>query len=803
MKYPEIINKMTLEEKASLLAGKNNWESKDIPRLNIPSLFCADGPHGLRRQLGSTDHLGLNPSSPATCFPTAAAIANSWDASLGEDIGKCLGDEAAEQNVHVVLGPGLNIKRNPLCGRNFEYFSEDPYLSGKMAAGYVRGIQANGGSACPKHFAANSQETMRMSNNSILDERTLRELYLTGFEIAVKESKPKSLMTSYNLVNGVYANENAHLLQDILVDEWGFDGFVVSDWGGSNDHTQGVAAGSHLEMPSAGPATNREIVESVQNGTLSMSLLDKRVDEFLSVLFEVTKVKSKKADFDAHHVMARRAAQESIVLLKNDDAILPLKKGVRVAVIGDFADKPRYQGAGSSLVNATRLDRTMDEIKKFDLDVMGFASGFIRTGQPDDALLAAACTLAKQSEVVLLYLGLDEVRETEGIDRTEMRIAENQVRLLEAIHKVNANIVVTLSCGSAIEMPWLNLCKAVVHNSLSGQAGAGAVLDVLTGFVNPSGKLSESYPIKYLDTPNCRWYPGKECNAEYRESLFVGYRYYEKADVQVLFPFGFGLSYTSFAYSNLTVNPSEVSFTLENTGSVAGSEVVQLYIGLNKSKLFRPIKELKGFCKVFLQQGEQKKVNIPLDDKAFRYFNTATNRFEIESGEYQIYIGASSADIRLTGSLTVEGTEASIPYSAQKLPHYYSGKVTEISDAEFGALLGRPIPDGKWDKTKLLGRNDTFAQLFYAKSPVARLTYKILNYKKSKAEAAGKPDLNILFIYNMPFRGIAKMTVGMVDMKMVDAIIFIFNGHFLRGAGRLIKAFFNREKPEKSSGGAK
>lgn len=799
MKYPELVNAMTLEEKASLFSGKNNWESKNIERLGIPSLFCSDGPHGLRKQLGPADHLGLNPSAPATCFPTAAAIANSWDPELGEEIGKCLGAEAAAQDVHIVLGPGLNIKRNPLCGRNFEYFSEDPYLSGKMAAGYIRGIQSKGVSACPKHFAVNSQETLRMASDSVLDERTLRELYLTGFEIAVKEAAPKTIMTSYNRVNGVYANENPHLLQDILVNEWGFEGIAVSDWGGSNDHTAGVKAGSHLEMPAAGISTDWEIVESVKNGTLSMEILDKRVDEFLSVLFEVTKKREKlTTDFDRHHETARRAARESVVLLKNDGGILPLRKGARVAVIGDFADTPRYQGAGSSLVNATRLDRTMDEIVKCELEVIGFAAGFIRTGQPDGGLLEAACSLAGQAEVVLLYLGLDEVREVEGLDRADMRIAENQIKLLQALHKANPNIVVALSCGSAIEMPWIGLCKAVVHASLSGQAGAGAVLDVLTGAVNASGKLSESYPVSYQDVPNRQYYPGKEYSAEYRESLFAGYRYYEKAEVPVLFPFGFGLSYTTFEYSDLSVTTSEASFMLKNTGPVAGAEVAQLYVGIPKSAMFRPFKELKGFAKVFLHPGEQKKVTIPLDDKAFRYFNVNTNHFETEGGEYQICVGASSADIRLTGSVTIGGTGAQSPYDANKLPHYYSGKITEVPTAEFETLLGRPITGGRWDKVKPLGRNDTISQLFYAKSPVARLIYKIIDGKKNKAEAMGKPDLNILFIYNMPFRGIVKMTNGMVNMKMADALLFVANGHFFRGMGRLIAAFFTRGTPPKA-----
>lgn len=803
MKYAEVIKKMTLEEKASLLSGKNNWESRDVERLGIPSLFCSDGPHGVRKQIGAADHLGLNPSMPSTCFPTAAAVANSWDPDLGEQMGQCLGMEAASLGVNVLLGPGLNIKRNPLCGRNFEYFSEDPFLSGKMAAGYIRGIQSVGVSACPKHFAANSQETLRMSNDSVVDERTLREIYLTGFEIAVKEAAPKSIMTAYNQVNGVYANENPHLLREILGDEWGFDGIVISDWGGSNDHVAGVTAGNHLEMPSAGNGTILELIEAVQNGSLNEAVLDRRVDEFLCVLFELKKNKASgevSLDAEKHHNMARRAAQESIVLLKNESKLLPLDAGTRVAVLGDFAGMPRYQGAGSSLVNATRLENTVDIIGKSALEVVGYTPGFSRNGGADREKLEAALSLAKQAEVVLLYLGLDELREIEGLDRTDMRLADNQIELLQEVYKVNPNIAVVLSCGSAIEMPWLNLCKALVHGSLSGQAGAGAMLDVLTGKVNPGGKLAESYPAVYEDTPNHKYYPGKQYTSEYREGIYVGYRYYEKAKIPVCFPFGFGLSYTEFGYSDLVVDESEAAFTIANTGCLAGAEIAQLYIEKKDSAVFRPEKELKGFAKVFLQPGEKKTITIKLDDKAFRYFNVKTGRYEIEGGEYGIYIGASSADIRLAASVTIAGTGAQAPYHKSILPHYYSGRVEEMPDGEFEALLGRPLPDGKWNQASELGRNDTFAQLFYAKSPVARLAYKIICRIKRKSEEKGKPDLNILFIYNMPFRGLAKMTIGAFDMHMVDALLVMVNGHFFRGLGRLIGAWRRNGKIPKQGG---
>lgn len=799
MKYQELIGKMTLEEKASLLSGKDFWQTVDIERLGIPSMTLSDGPHGIRRQAGESDHLGLNASVPATCFPTAATVANSWNPGLGEELGSYLGEEAVSQGVNVLLGPGLNIKRSPLCGRNFEYFSEDPYLAGKMAAGYVKGIQSQGAAACPKHFAANSQELRRMSNDSILDERTFREIYTTGFEIAVKEGKSKSIMTSYNQINGVYANENEHLLQEILVDEWGFDGFVVSDWGGSNSHTGGVKAGSHLEMPTTGKDGMRELVAAVKNGTLSEELLDRRVDELLSVIFDTRKAVEGKTgkgfDIEEHHAMAEKAAEECVVLLKNEDNILPLKQGTKIAVIGDFADKPRYQGAGSSIVNSTKLDRPLDVWKaEKSVEFAGYEQGFIRNGKMSEELERKAAELAKQADVVLLYLGLDELAETEGMDREHMKIAYNQIDLLAAVQKANPNIVVVMSAGAPVEMPWMNLAKGMVHGYLAGQAGAGAVANVLTGKVCPSGRLSETYPVSYEDTPIYHCWPGKEKTSEYREGLFVGYRYYETADIPVLFPFGYGLSYTSFAYSDIRADENEVHVTIQNTGSVDGAEVVQIYISKPDGKVFRPVKELKGFQKVWLKAGESKTVTIPLDDKAFRYYNVITNKWEIEGGLYRIMAGTNVAEISLSTEVSVEGTEARFPYKKEELPSYYTGQVAEVGDEEFEELLGRPIPDGRWDRNKGLDINDALCQMRYAKSGLARLILRILEHLKNKSMAKGEPDLNILFIYNIPFRGIAKMTGGMVSMDMARAMAEVVNGHFFKGMGHLIKGFFANRK---------
>lgn len=803
MKYENIISKMSLEEKCYLFSGKDFWQSRSIKRLGIPNMTMSDGPHGVRKQEGAGDQLGLNGSLPATCFPAAATMANSWDPELGEEMGKYLGEEAASQDVNVLLGPGMNIKRSPLCGRNFEYFSEDPYLAGKMAAGYIRGIQSAGVSACPKHFAANSQELRRMASDSIVDERTLREIYLTAFEIAVKESDPHSIMTSYNRINGVYANENKHLLREILKDEWGFQGYVVSDWGASNDHVEGVAAGSHMEMPTTGGDSDAELVEAVKSGKISEEWIDKMTDELLDVVFSTTNAvamkRGQRFDTEAHHAMAMKASEQSIVLLKNEENILPLKKGAKVALIGDFAEKPRYQGAGSSVVNPTKVDSIREAISQFDVECAGFAKGYNRVGPPAEDLENEACKLAENAEIVLLCIGLDEISESEGLDRRNMKLPESQVQLLQKLSKVNRNIIVIFSAGSAVEMPWLSHCKALVHGYLCGQAGASALLKVVTGEVNPSGKLAESYPLKYEDVSSAPYFPSKERTAEYREGLYVGYRYYETAGVPVLFPFGYGLSYTTFAYGDLTVTPKKAEFTLTNTGEKDGAEVAQLYVGMKSGRVFRPTKELKGFRKIFLKAGESKRITIELDDKAFRYFNVKTNRFEVESGEYEIMVGASVADIKLSDTVWVEGTDSESPYDAELLADYYKGDVKHIPDAEFRELLGHEIPNGHWSGT--LDMNDAICQMYYAKSGIARFAYRILTNMLKKAEAKGTPDLNLLFIYNMPFRGIAKMTGGMVTMEMAEGILAAVNGHFFRGLRTIIGGFFRSGPKKKKANG--
>ena len=785
MKHTDIIQKLNLEQKCALLSGGTVFDTRALPGKGIPSITLSDGPNGVRKQAGAADHLGLNPSVPATCFPTSATVANSWDPALGEEIGEALGEEAAAQDVAVLLGPGLNIKRSPLCGRNFEYFSEDPYLSGKMAAGYVRGIQKNGISACPKHFAVNSQELRRMASDSVVDERTLREIYLTGFEIVVSEAHPKSIMSSYNLINGTYANENPHLLLDILRKDWGFDGAVVTDWGGSNDHALGVKNGSTLEMPFPGDDSIRELRKAVESGKITESDVDARLDELLELIGTAGAAAAKAPktfDADAHHALARRAAAESVVLLKNEGSLLPLKAGEKIAVIGDFARTPRYQGAGSSAVNSIRVDSFLKRLEECDLENIGYAQGFDRQGRPDEALQAEAVVLAKNADTVLVFLGLDEIKESEGLDRADMKLAENQLALLRAVKEANPNVVVLLSAGSSLETPWLEDCRALVYGCLGGQAGAGALVDVLTGAVCPGGKLAETWVGSYEDTPAKDHFGGEGRTVEYREGLYVGYRYYQTAHKPVAFPFGYGLSYTSFAYSDLAATAEGVTLTVTNTGSCAGDEIVQLYVAKPDAEVFRPEQELKGFARVHLEAGESRTVTIPLDDKAFRYWNMKTDRWEVEGGCYQLRVGASSADIRLTAEITVEGTGAADPYAGADLPHYRTGEVTAVTDAEFAALLGRPIPENR----VRIDRNITLGELSHGRSPLGWLVAAVLGFLLKTSIRRGKPDLNILFQYNMPLRALAKMTNGAISMGMVDGIVMEVQGFWIIGLLRVI-----------------
>ncbi len=793
MKHPDILKQLTLEQKAALLSGKDVWSTYAFPQAGVPSMVMSDGPHGLRRQLGRGDHLGQRPSQPATCFPTAACLAGSWDLALLEEVGRALGTEAAAQGVHMLLGPGMNLKRSPLGGRNFEYFSEDPYLSGKLSAALVRGVQSQGAAACVKHFAANSQELLRMTSDSVVDERTLRELYLTGFEIAVKEGRPLGVMSSYNRVNGTYANENPHLLTEILREEWGFTGMVVTDWGACNRQVDGLRAGSNLEMPGTQGDSDQEVLSALDRGELTEDVIDRRVDELLNVVLattEAARTAPKHFDEAAHHALARRAAAESAVLLKNEDSLLPLAPGTRVAVLGDLALEPRYQGAGSSLVRPTRLDRPLDCLKESGLKVIGHAKAYRRNGQPSDRLEREAAELARQAEAVILFLGIPECFESEGLDRDHLALPDNQVRALEVVAQANPNVAVVLAGGGVLELPWLDRCKALLHGYLGGQAGAGAAADLLTGKVDPSGRLAETFPLVLADAPNARYFPGRERTAEYREGLFVGYRYYQTVGKPVAFPFGFGLSYTTFAYSDLSVRRDGVSFTLTNTGARPGAEVAQVYLTGPRDRVFRPALELKGFQKVTLQPGESRRVAIPLDGYAFRWFNPKANQWEVEGGTYRISVGPNAGDLPLSAALEVEGTDPGAVYDKKTLACYFSGQVEDVPDEAFQALLGRPIPEARWDRSAPLTLQDSFAQLSYARGRSARLADKLLTRMARRKERRGEPDPVTLFIRNMPFRGLVKLSNGLADTEMALGVLDMANGHGFRGFGRAVRAFF-------------
>lgn len=783
------VNDLTLLEAASLLAGVSEWESRELPQHSISSFVMSDGPHGVRRQLGSGDHLGLGQSQPATCFPTAATVANSWDPELAEEMGAVLGREARALGVDVLLGPGLNIKRSPLCGRNFEYYSEDPLQAGRMAAGLVRGIQTQGVSACPKHFAVNSQELRRMASDSVVDERTMREIFLTAFEIVVREAQPRTIMSSYNKVNGTYAHENSHLLVDILRDEWGFTGMIVSDWGGSNDSVEAARNGGTLEMPKPGLDGVRRIVSAVESGELPREAVYARAAEVLEIAQSALSG-GERVEFsiEEHHDFARRVAEESIVLLRNERSILPLPAGTKVGIIGDMANTPRYQGSGSSQVNPTKIESTLDTVKDFELDVVGYAQGYDRRGQKNQALIDEAVAVAQRADVVLAYIGLDELSESEGLDRAHMKLPQAQLDMLAAVSRVNERVVVVLSAGSAVETPWATDVAAIVHTSLSGQAGASAALRVLTGFVNPSGRLAETYPVRYEDNPTSRWYPATGAHSYYREGPYVGYRYFNSTGTEVAYPFGYGLSYSSFTYSDLSIDAEGVHFTVTNTSDVDGDDVPQMYVSAPPT-VWGPKRELKGFRKIHVPAHASVRVDIPFDAYTFRHFDAEASRWVNEAGEWTIAIGHNVEDVELRGTIHREGHISTHPAA---LGRYLTGDVRDVSDEEFETLLMRPIP--REHVKAHLTDGDPLSAMVSAHSATARFLARQLVRQKQKSDAAGQPNLNILFVTNMPFRALSKMSQGHISRDMVDGILDFVNGNRWRGFTATIGGYFRNRK---------
>ena len=674
---------MTLEEKAGMCSGLDFWHLKEVEHLGIPKVMVSDGPHGLRKQDEKGDHLGINDSIKAVCFPPAVLSACSFDRGLMEEMGKAIGREAQANDVSVVLGPAVNIKRSPLCGRNFEYYSEDPYLAGEIAAAFVKGVQSQHVGTSIKHFAANNQEYRRMSSSSEVDERTLREIYFPAFETAVKKAQPYTFMCSYNQINGTFASENKWLLTDVLRGEWGFKGYVMSDWGAVNDRVKGLEAGLELEMPASGGDNDAMIVKAVKDGALEEKILDQAVERILRIIFEYADHrKPQEFTMEKDHEEAQHIAEESMVLLKNENHILPLKTSEKAAFIGGFARNPRFQGGGSSHINCFKTTNVLDSVP-CDAQVV-YAEGFPADRDfYDKALADEAVKAAAEADKAVIFAGLPESFESEGYDRSHMRLPECQNRLITEILKVQPNTVIVLHNGSPVEMPWLGEIKGLLETYLGGQAGGAAAANILYGKINPSGKLAETMPLKLSDNPSYLNFGGGE-KVEYREGLFVGYRYYDTKEMDVAFPFGYGLSYTTFAYSNLKLsmeNPTEkdtvmVSADVTNTGKSAGKEVVQLYIRDLTGSAIRPEKELKGFEKVFLEPGETKTVTMELNKRSFAWYNTKLHDWFAASGDYEILVGASSRDIRLTETLHLN--------SSQRLPMHVHMNTT------LGDLLRNP-----------------------------------------------------------------------------------------------------------------
>ncbi len=773
-KYDKLISEMTLDEKISMLSGANFWNTQDIERLGIKSIMLTDGPHGLRKQGGASDHLGLNESIPATCFPTAATIANSFNKELIFEMGQYLGHEAMKEDVSVLLGPGLNIKRNPLCGRNFEYFSEDPYLTGVLASELVKGIESTGVSSCPKHFAVNSQEKLRMTIDEIVDERALRETYLKAFEEVISH-KPKTIMTSYNKVNGIYANEHPYLIKDILQDEWGYEGIIVTDWGGNNDRVEALKVGNQLEMPSSGGITDREVKQAIEDKTLDESFIDKAVEDLLKYVdiahVSMNKNSSTSKDFydvDKFHKKAMEVALDSIVLLEND-GILPLLKENKISVIGDFAYDPRYQGAGSSLIKPTMITSPLTALKEDGFNIVSDARGYKRYGKKSTKLLKEAVSKAKESDYVLYFMGLDESSETEGLDRLDMKVKQAQIDTLKEIYKVNQNVIIIISGGSSIETDFTKYSRAVINTYLSGQAMGDAISKIISGEINPSGKLAETYSHSHSDHLSSKYYPGNEATAEHRESIFIGYRYFETVNKEVKYPFGHGLSYSSFEYSNLKVNRDYIKVDITNTSDIDGKEVVQVYMEPINSKIFRSSIELIGFDKVFIKAHETITIKVKFDKKAFNYYNTQHNTWDIETLDYKVSVGGSIKDLKLNDIINIKSDNNFILNEENK---EYVELTDSISLKAFEKLCDRKLPSTNWDRTKKLTLNDTIAQASY-QGILGKGIYKLLIGLNKFLMKLNKPIIAnyIFFVVYMPWRQVSRFTNEKIKEKTVEKLL--------------------------------
>ncbi len=784
MNNKEIISKMTLEDKATLCSGSDYWHTVGFEKYGIPSITVSDGPHGLRKQ--KDKNKGLNPmgkSYPSTCFPTAATVACSWDRDLIFEMGQTLGSECVDQGVDILLGPGVNMKRSPLCGRNFEYYSEDPYLAGQLAESFINGVQSCGVGTSLKHFACNSQESRRMTIDEVVDERALREIYLPAFENAVKKAQPYTVMNSYNRINGVHGAENHYLQTEILRNEWGFKGFVVSDWGAVNDRVAGILAGNDLEMPNSGGYNTEKIINAVKDGTIKESDLDLCVDRLLTIIFKTQNEikKTVKCDMDKNHLTARKIAGQSMVLLKNDNNTLPLKANTRIGVIGSMAKTPRYQGEGSSLINPTKMDSAVEELMKLGFEV-SYAEGYDRkTCKVTDKLLNEALQVAKSNDTVILFIGLPESFEAESYDRKHIDLPDEFNMLVDVLSEFNKNLTVVLFGGAPSALPWFEKVPAVLNAYLGGQATAGAVADILSGKVNPSGKLAETYPLSTKDNPSYNYYIGGSNSVVHKESIYIGYRYYNTFDKEVRFPFGYGLSYSNFEYSDIKASSDSikdsdtvtVSCKITNTSDIPGAEIVQLYVSDVESDIFRPSEELKDFCKIYLEAHETKEVSFTLSKRAFAYYNTEIRDWHVQTGEFEIFIGKNSRELPLSVKINVTSTDENVvvPDLKATLPSYYNGDIHNISDDEYEKLLGHKLPPKDLPENLTLTISNCIEDAHGNKT--GRKVIKMIEALTS----SGDNDFAASIAKQTPIRNFISMSMGVFSVKMADGLLMILSGN--------------------------
>jgi len=797
-----LVSQMTLEEKVSLCSGLNMWELKGIERLGIPSIMVANGPHGLQKQAEDADFVGISNSIPATCFPPAVTQAATWNRELIYQLGEALGAECRQEKVGVLLGPGINIKRSPLGGRNYDYYSEDPYLSGEMAKQHILGVQSQGVGTSLKHFAVSNQEFRRMTINVVVDERALREIYLAGFENIVKEAQPWTVMNAYHLLNDAYCSENAYIINDILKKEWGFEGLVVSDWGSVNDRVAGLKAGVDLEMP--GPAKDNEaaILAALASGELAETAVTQAVERILPIIFKAAETLSQDVTYDkqAHHDLARRVAEEGTVLLKNEGDTLPISENAKIALIGRIAKTPRFQGGGSSLTNPTMVDNLFDEmVKRVGEDNLSYAPGYPESDKApvDETLLAEALQAAQEADVVIVMVG---TKESEGGDHKDMKLPATHNTLVASLAAVHKKVVVLLSNGAPVEMPWCEAVPAVVEGYLGGQAGAGAQADILLGKVNPSGKLGESFPIKLEDNPSFPYFTGGPATVEYRESIYVGYRYYDTAKQAVRFPFGHGLSYTTFTYRDLVVTQQQdgatVTLKVKNTGNVAGKEIVQVYVHDVASTVFRPEKELKGFAKVDLLPGEEQEVRVVLNGRSFAFYDVTQKEWVIEAGEFDILVGSSGQDIRLTETIhLLSGQEASPVDKGKLTPYYQLTKGMPVSQDVFAALNGRSLPANVQPQKGSYTLNTPIGDM--QDSFIGRMLFKMMKSQVHKMFANGEEENPLLdmidnMLLEMPLRSMGMMSDGAVSRGALNGLLLMINGKFFKGSATLLKNIINK-----------